>query len=422
MDAGEASLAIVDLVTKLADNPPAFRLWNGRRAGPSNAQVTVVLTHPGALRSLLVPGRDLTAGEAYVYDDVDVEGDIFSLLNFGFALAENGLSRSVRLSLLRLARQLPRESRRRHPDRPNTKGRLHSLRRDRRDIQYHYDVGNDFYRLFLDESMVYSSAAFLQPNEPLEIAQRRKLDLICRKLQLRPGQRMLDVGSGWGALVVHAARTYGVEAVGITLSSQQAEYSRSLASRLGVDDRVTILEQDYREVAGTFDAIASVGMFEHVGRSKMQVYFEQLRALLADGGVILNHGIGTRERNRGRSRPTFVSTYVFPDGELLPIEEVVGVAERAGLEVRDLESLRTSYALTLRNWVANLEANKNAAVDAAGERVYRIWRTFMAGSALSFERARIGVYQLLLADPARPWSYGRDWMTAGDDHEKTRDE
>jgi cyclopropane-fatty-acyl-phospholipid synthase len=418
MDAADTSLEIIDLLSSLGADPPAFRLWDGRTVGPSDARVTVVLRHPGALRALLLPPRDLTAGEAYVYDDVDVEGDIFSLLEYGSGLFDGSRKRSYALKLFRLARALPKQYNRQNPDRPFTPGRLHSLRRDRSDIHYHYDVGNDFYRLFLDEAMVYSSGAFLDPNESLGAAQQRKLDLVCRKLELRKGMRFLDIGAGWGALVTHAARAYGVEAVGITLSSQQAAYARDSVSRLGLTDQVTILEQDYRKVRGSFDAIASVGMFEHVGRSKMKTYFGRLRSLLTDGGAVLNHGIGTRERSRRRRRPTFVSTYVFPDGELLTVDEVVGVAERAGFEVRDMESLRTSYALTLRRWVANLEKNKQAAIEAADDRTYRIWRTFMAGSALSFEHARISVYQLLLADPARPWTYGRSSLIAVDDQER----
>ncbi|NOY54918.1 MAG: class I SAM-dependent methyltransferase [Actinobacteria bacterium] len=415
MDSKEATKAIIGILSDRSEHPPAFQLWDGERIGPSDAPATVVLRHPGALRALLIPLSDLTAGEAYVYDDVDIEGDIFAVLNFGFELVEGTGDKGMALSILRLARKLPRQNRRTKVYRPRKQGRLHSIRRDREDIRYHYDVGNDFYQQFLDPLMVYSSAAFLDASEPLEVAQRRKLDVICRKLQLQPGQRLLDVGCGWGALVTHAVRNYGVEAVGITLSSRQAAWARDIADRQGLSERITILERDYREIEGAYDAIASVGMFEHVGRVKMRAYFERLRSLLTPGGVLLNHGIGTRDRDRGRMKPTFVSTYVFPDGELLPIEEVIGVAERVGFELRDLESLRTSYALTLRQWVTNLERNRVHAVAAAEERVYRIWRAFMAGSALSFEKARISVYQLLLADPGRPWTYGRAWMTAADD-------
>ena len=227
--------------------------------------------------------------------------------------------------------------------------------------------------------MVYSCAHFLSPDEALEGAQRRKLDMICRKLNLGPGQRLLDVGCGWGSLVVHAAREYGVEAVGITVSGEQAEAARQLAKEAKVDDRVEILQRDYREIDGEYDAIASVGMFEHVGRNRLPQYFKQLRRLLAPGGQVLNHGIVTRSRGRGGRRSTFIRTYVFPDGELRPVDEAVAAAEDAGFELRDVEALRMSYALTLRRWVANLEANRDEAIRLVGDRVYRIWRAYMAG-------------------------------------------
>lgn len=412
-DATTTSRKIYETVAATAPNPPAMKTWDGDRWGPDDAAATIVLQHPGALRALLVPPSDLTAGEAYVYDDIDVEGDVLALLDWAFELFDR-VGKLTMLRILRLVRRLPVAHRR--PNRPRVRGPLHSIRRDRQAISYHYDVGNDFYRLFLDEEMVYSSGYFLDPSESLDKAQQRKLDVICRKLDLQPGQRLLDVGCGWGALVLHAAKHYGVEATGITLSARQAAYARERIAAEGLAHKVEILEKDYREVRGTFDAIASVGMFEHVGEKQMRRYFDQLRKLLAPGGALLNHGIGTRfDRDVRRRKPTFVSTYVFPDGELLPVEDVIGIAERSGFELRDLESLRTSYALTLRRWVANLERNREAARDLAGERIYRIWRVFMAGSALSFERARISVYQLLLADPQRRWTYGRRRLLAADD-------
>jgi cyclopropane-fatty-acyl-phospholipid synthase len=227
--------------------------------------------------------------------------------------------------------------------------------------------------------------------------------------------RFLDVGCGWGSLVIHAARECGVHATGITLSREQAAAARQRALAAGVADRVGILECDYRELKGEFDAIASVGMVEHVGRKELVKYFGVLRGVLVPGGQVLNHGVVTRDRNLRRRTPTFVNTYVFPDGELTTVDAVAAAAEDAGLEVRDVESLRASYALTLRHWVSNLERNRDAAIAAAGEEVYRIWRLYMAGSAVAFERGRISVYQMLLSDSARPWTHGRSGLLAGDD-------
>jgi cyclopropane-fatty-acyl-phospholipid synthase len=402
-------------LAKFAGDPvPAMRAWEGTTWGPDNAAATIVLEHPGALRSLLVPPSDLTAGEAYVFGDINIEGSILETLDFGARIQPLGNRKLRALRLLSTIRKLPAESRRRG-QRPEMRGRLHTRNRDRQAVTYHYDTGNDFFETFLDPAMVYSCAYFLDAAESLEGAQQRKLDLICRKLDLRPGMRFLDVGCGWGALVIHAAKHYGVEATGITLSAQQAELASTRAEQAGVGDRVTIERGDYRELKGTFDAIASVGMFEHVGKGQLHTYFERLRSMLGPDGVVLNHGITNRDRSGARHRPTFVNTYVFPDGELVPIEDVIGIAERSGFEVRDLESLRRSYALTLRHWVANLEQRAAAARAAADERTYRIWRLYMAGSVLAFEQAAISVYQMLLAPPQRPWRHGRKRLLAADD-------
>ncbi len=412
------SRRITDLLVGASSGPePKVRAWDGSQWGPESAAATLVLQHPGALRSMLLPPNDVSAGEAYVFNDIDIEGDIFSMLEFAADL--DAIKPGWRaFQILRLARSLPNEpaeADERPKRRPRLSGRLHSIGRDRQAVTYHYDTGNEFFRLLLGPTMVYSCAHFLSPDEALETAQRRKLDMICRKLSLVPGQRLLDVGCGWGSLVVHAAREYGVEAVGITVSSEQAEAARQLAKEARVDDRVEILQRDYREINGEFDAIASVGMFEHVGRYKLPQYFTQLRRLLAPGGQVLNHGIVTRSRGRAGRRSTFIRTYVFPDGELRPVDEAIAAAEDAGFELRDVEALRMSYALTLRRWVANLEANRDEAISLVGDRVYRIWRVYMAGSAVSFERSGVGVYQLLLSDPARPWTYGRSRLLASDD-------
>lgn len=416
MEATEVSRLIYRRLVDLSSGPPpALRLWTGERLGPRNAAATLVLNHPGSWRALLVPPDNLTAAEAYLYDDVDVEGDMVALMEFLAGLEPLSRRWPQFTRLVGRARRLPSDLRRRNPERPYSSGALHSLARDERAVTFHYDTGNEFFKLFLDPQLVYSCADFLDPAESLAVAQERKLDLICRKLELAPGQSFLDVGCGWGSLVVHAASRYGVHATGVTLSEPQASVAEIRAKEAGVEDRVTIICDDYRSLDGTYDAIASVGMFEHVGRSQLSEYFSFLLRRLSSGGQLLNHGIVTRQHGFSLRRPTFISTYVFPDSQLVQIEEVVGAAESAGFELRDAEALRSSYASTLRHWVANLEANRAAAVDLVGDRIYRIWRLYMAGSVPAFENAHLSVFQLLLADPRRSWTFGRRRLLAADD-------
>jgi len=407
----DVSRRVYDLLIEAAgDHTPAMRTWTGETWGPADSPATIVLQDPGALRAALLPPSDLTAGEAYIYDDIDIEGDIVELLRFGERIDRLRSSTRRVIRMLNLLRKLPSEHRRDQAPRPRFRGRLHSRARDRSAVRHHYDTGDDFFELFLDPELVYSCAVFLEEDDTLAEAQRRKLDLICRKMRLEPGQRLLDVGCGWGALVRHAANHYGVEAVGVTLSDQQASEARRRLEADGLADRVDIQVRDYREVAGRFDAISSIGMFEHVGRGQLDTYFGHLHGLLAPDGVLLNHGITDRSRpKRPGKRASFVNTYVFPDGELVPIETSLEAAERAGFEARDVESLRTSYARTLRHWVANLEANRERAVSVADEITYRIWRLYMAGSVVAFETGAISVYQVVYNMPERPWRYGREW-------------
>jgi cyclopropane-fatty-acyl-phospholipid synthase len=406
----------------------AARLWDGSvwpdaglaspRTGRS-PRATLVLKHPGALRAMFLSGTELRLAEAYLYDDFDVEGDLEQLIAAAAVVPERISSWRDRLRLTRLLLRLPAE----RPAAPSVPvaahgrgsarmhGRQHSLQRDRDAIAYHYDVSNDFYRLFLDERMVYSCAYFHASDKDLESAQAAKLDLLCRKLRLRPGQRLLDVGCGWGGLVMHAARHYGVDATGITLSQQQFALANERIAEAGLGDRARVLLQDYREVdaSAPYDALVSVGMFEHVGRALLPTYFERALALVRPGGVFLNHGIavgwaaqdaslqaGVAPRIRSRS---FNDAYVFPDGELLPIGETLGVAERSGWEVRDVESLREHYALTLRHWVRRLEAHRDEALQYVPQPTFRVWRLFMAGSAAGLTGGRLSVFQTLLARP-----------------------
>jgi len=417
MDAVEISHRTYNLLAKLAGPPlPKMRAWTGEEWGPDDAAATIVLNSPGALRAMLLPPSDLSASEAYIYGDVDFEGDIYALLRFGASIAESRRGPLIMTRLLRLLRQLPDDVNRADAEPPRFRGVLHSRRRDRAAVTHHYDTGNDFFSLFLGDHMAYSCAYFLSPTDTLDEAQRRKLDLICRKLRLSPGMRFLDVGCGWGSLLIHAAREYGVTATGITLSEAQADEGRRRIDAAGLRDRVTVEIRDYRDIKGQYDAIASIGMVEHVGMKELRKYFKVLRTALAPGGQLLNHGITTRDRKRSlRKKPTFVSTYVFPDGELIPVDDVVKAAESAGFELRDAESLRAAYARTLERWVSNLEENREKAVAATSEVTYRIWRLYMAGSAVGFDRSGISVYQLLLSDPDRPWIYGRRELLAADD-------
>ncbi len=416
-DALATSRAVYGQLTAMAGEPAiAMRAWNGEVWGPGDARSTIVLNHPGALRALFLPPNDLSAGEAYIYDDIDIEGSILEVVEFAARLQSTQSRNLASVRLYRQLRKLPAENRRSTHTRPEKAGRLHSKKRDSASVTAHYNTGNDFFRQFLDPGMVYSSAAFLDPDEPLEKAQLRKIDLICRKLQLRPGQRLLDIGCGWGTLAIHAAAHFGVEVMGVTLSEPQVNLATAAADKAGVSDRVSFKVLDYRDVQGKFDAVSSVGMFEHVGKGQLARYFAKVRDLLEPGGTFLNHGIVSRDRSPGRVKPSFVNTYVFPDSEVINIDEVIGLAEDAGFELRDAEALRASYALTLRHWVDNLETNREAAVATADETTYRIWRVYMAGSAVAFDMAAISVYQLLLNTTDRPWTFGRSHLLATDDH------
>lgn len=386
--------------------PVRIRCWDGSELGPPDSEVTILVRSPDALRRLLWAPNELGLGRAYVAGDLDVEGDVYAVLQLRERLGDEAAGEEIHLDFgprgwlrtVRAARQLgllgaplpaPAEEAR-------LRGRRHDRQRDAAAIAHHYDVGNDFYRLVLGPSMTYSCAYFETPDRTLEQAQEAKYELVCRKLGLRPGMRLLDVGCGWGGMVLHAAQHHGVEAVGITLSSEQCDLARRRVEDAGLSDRVRIERRDYRDLRdGGFDAISSIGMFEHVGLSRLGEYFRDLRQLLRPGGRLLNHGI-SRPPGRSRfERRSFIERYVFPDGELHEVGSVVSAMQQQGFEVRDVESLREHYARTLRAWVENLEADWEVAQRLVGPPRARIWRLYMAGSAVGFEAGRTSIHQVL---------------------------
>jgi len=385
-----------------ADIDFSVRLWDGTVWGETaRPQFTLVLNHPGALRKMFAAMSELSFGEAFVNDDFDVEGNLFSVFRVAdFLLArEYSLTEKVRLGKMLASIPATVVSRSGRPA-AGLRGALHSQERDRHAVTYHYDVSNDFYSLWLDRSMVYSCAYFKSPETDLDTAQSDKLDYICRKLRLRPGDRLLDLGCGWGGLLLHAARNYGVDALGITLSVPQAELARERVRAAGLADHCKIEVCDYRDLDNRqqFDKLVSVGMFEHVGEEQLPVYFERAWRLLCPGGVFLNHGIAASS-NFVRKGPSFIDKYVFPDGELVPLHTAVRTAQMAGFEVRDVENLREHYALTLRAWVRRLEDNVEKARNVASDSMYRIWRLYMSGSAHGLDTGRLELHQVLLSKP-----------------------
>ncbi|HEX4979788.1 MAG TPA: cyclopropane-fatty-acyl-phospholipid synthase family protein [Acidimicrobiales bacterium] len=369
---------------------------------------------PNAVRRLLWSPGELGVGRAYVAGEIDAEGDVFEVLALlrpagrdlhgqaALGTLPAALAAGARLGVLgRPLRPPPEEA-------PPRWGGVHSPRRDAAAISHHYDVGNDFYELVLGPAMTYSCAFFASEGMSLADAQSAKHELVCRKLGLheRSGARLLDVGCGWGSMVIHAARHHGARAVGITLSREQAEYATRRVEREGLAGSVEIRCCDYRELRGErFDAISSIGMFEHVGRERMDEYFHLLRSLLGDRGRLLNHAISSVGGSR-LPRRSFAARYVFPDGELIDVGQVVLAMERAGLEVRDVESLREHYGRTLRSWVANLQDRWPEAVGLVGEGRARVWLLYMAASALGFEDGGLGIHQVLGVAPAADGNAG----------------
>ena len=399
------------------DGHLALRLWEGTllklgKAAHHDApepRYTLVCRSPSVVRSMVL-GRDpLRMAEAYFRGEIDIEGDFFAAMHLKDQLESIRVSALDRLrtwfAALRLhttnADGLAQGTASPTPQGRRVKG--HARHENSASIAFHYDVSNAFYALWLDEAMVYSCAYFESPEVNLAQAQQAKLDHICRKLLLKPGEQLLDIGCGWGALLIHAARNYGVRAHGVTLSRHQLAMARQRIDEAGLQDRVTVELRDYRDLQGmgVYDKVVSVGMFEHVGLKNLPVYFATVQRLLKPAGLFLNHGITHFEEGWNKTLSTeFINRYVFPDGQLDTIGNVQRAMEHADFEIADVESLRPHYALTLRHWVARLEQNHEHALAHVSESTYRIWRLYMATCAMEFESGDIGVYQVLASKRA----------------------
>ncbi len=403
----DAAIRIFERLLRGFKGAAALRLWDERWhvLGRGHPAFTLVLRDPAALRRLVFDRNPLRLADTYFRGALDVDGDLYSALMLKGHFENLQLSWRDKLQLLIDACRLPAGGLADMPPSDTLRSRLargfshrHSRQTDRQAIAFHYDVSNEFYRLWLDEQMVYSCAYFESEDDSLDQAQSNKLEHICRKLRLRPGDRLLDIGCGWGALACWAARHHGVRARGITLSRRQCDLARERIRDQGLQDRVSVDLCDYRDVRGeaVYDKVASVGMFEHVGLAQLPTYFKTVQRLLKPGGLFLNHGITHDEEGWNDTLATrFINRYVFPDGELDCVANIQLGMERAGFEIHDVEGLRPHYAMTLRHWCERLEARSAEALQQVDETTFRVWRLYMAASALEFESGGTGIYQIL---------------------------
>ena len=377
----------VEEVKAKANLPARLVLWDGQQHdfGTFDApQVTLKVNSASALPLLLEPSLD-NLGEAYVKGKIDIEGKLSNIINIGYSLARSTVTNASKLARVRRYFN-------------------HSKTSDKKAIQYHYDVSNEFYKLWLDENMVYSCAYFENGDEDLATAQIKKIDHILTKIQLQPGQHLLDIGCGWGALVLRAAQMFGAKCVGVTLSQNQFDLATQRVKAAGLEGQIEIRLQDYRDVQGQFDRITSVGMFEHVGRKNLPTYFQKIRDLLTDDGIAMNHGITSSDYGSGETAlggGEFIDRYVFPDGELPHISLVLEAMQRGGIEALDIECLRRHYAHTLDIWAENFEARAEVAKKLVDDEKFRIWRVYLAGCAYAFENDDVSIYQVVCRKAGR---------------------
>jgi len=378
--------------------PVKVVLWDGREVALSDEPLVTVRLNDASAAAVLARPSFLTLGEAYIEGRAELEGDVREAIR-----SVETLARSAKRTLFAQSGSRAR----------------HTRDVDRQSIRHHYDVSNEFYALWLDPRMVYSCAYFRDEDDSLEAAQLQKLDHICRKLRLAPGERFLDIGCGWGALVIRAAERYGVDATGVTLSENQHRLANERIRAAGLQDRCRVLLQDYRDHPGegTYDKVASVGMFEHVGLRNLPVYFGAVHRLLRAGGLFMNHGItaaNTENCPVGMGAGEFIGRYVFPNGEVPHLHLATREMSDQSLEIHDVECLRTHYAKTLALWSANFEQRLGEAVAASDERTARIWRLYLAGCAHAFEQSWVSIYQILASKPAASGRtelpLTRDWM------------
>ncbi|WP_405126722.1 class I SAM-dependent methyltransferase [Ralstonia pseudosolanacearum] len=372
-----------------ANLPVLLRLWNGHQyplGRFDRPTVTLTVREASALPLLLSPTLN-NLGEAYVQEKIDLDGRLPDIISVGYQLAASAAATGSN-ALARVVRHF-----------------AHTKEGDKASIRYHYDVSNDFYKLWLDRNMAYSCAYFEHGDETLDDAQIKKIDHILTKIRLQPDQTLLDIGCGWGALVLRAAQQFGARCLGVTLSQNQFDLARERVRAAGLEDRIEIRLQDYRDLTGAFDRITSVGMFEHVGRKNLPGYFRRVHSLLADNGIAMNHGITSSDPEGGESSlggGDFIDRYVFPQGELPHISLALRAAQEGGLEALDVESLRRHYARTLEHWADRFETNGETIRKIVGEKTYRIWRVYLAGCAHAFDADEVSIFQILCQKSGKP--------------------